>query len=311
MKFIKVLILSLVVVLTVSTLAPDSVGQRGRRGRGPLTPEQEAAQAARRAASAPDAPRPIDMLDTVWIEELSWMEVRDAIAAGKTTAIIGSGGLEQNGPYSPTGKHNYVLQTTTEAIARKLGNALIAPIVTMEPGNPEREGLTPGSVYITQDTFRAVLTDMSTSLKTMGFKNIIMVADSGSNTRGMTEVTAALNEKWKGNPARVFYITEYYTEDRWSYDYLKEIGIHQQPDVQSATRYDIHDDYHYQSLIAVVEPDLIHPEQRKKAGKFVINGVDMESIEQVVENGKKLAAYRAEITVRAIEKAMAEWKPPQ
>ena len=311
MKLMKVLILSLVVVLTVSTLALESLGQRGRRGRGPLTPEQEAAQAARRAASAPDAPRPIDMLDTVWIQEMTWMEVRDALAAGQTTAIIGSGGLEQNGPYSSTGKHNYVLQTTTEAIARKLGNALIAPIVTMEPGNPEREDLTPGSVFVTQETFRAILTDMSTSLKTMGFKNIIMVADSGSNTRGMTEVTAALNAKWKGNPARVFYITEYYTEDRWSYDYLKEIGIHQQPDVQSATRYDIHDDYHYESLIAVVEPALIHPKQRTKAGKFSINGVDMESIEQVIENGKKLAAYRAEITVRAIEKAMAEWKAPR
>jgi len=73
-----------------------------------------------------DAPSPIPAEDSVFIEELTWMEVRDAVNAGKTTAIVGTGGIEQNGPYVATGKHNYVLQATTEAIARKLGNALVA-----------------------------------------------------------------------------------------------------------------------------------------------------------------------------------------
>ena len=75
---------------------------------------------------APDAKRPIEALDSVFIEELTWMEVRDALKAGKTTVIIPTGGVEQNGPYLATGKHNYVLRATTEAIARKLGNALVA-----------------------------------------------------------------------------------------------------------------------------------------------------------------------------------------
>ena len=84
-----------------------------------------------------DTPRPIDALDTVWIEEMTWMEVRDAIADGKTTAIVAAGSLEQNGPYIPTAKHAYVLRATTEAIARQLGNALIAPMVRYEPGDPQ------------------------------------------------------------------------------------------------------------------------------------------------------------------------------
>jgi hypothetical protein len=41
---------------------------------------------------------------------MPWMEVRDAIAAGKTTVIVGTGGLEENGPHVATGKHNYVLR---------------------------------------------------------------------------------------------------------------------------------------------------------------------------------------------------------
>jgi creatinine amidohydrolase/Fe(II)-dependent formamide hydrolase-like protein len=277
----------------------------GQGARGPVTPEQQEQQRARQLASGPDAARPIDMLDSVWIEELSWMETRDLIRAGKTTAIVGSGGLEQNGPYEPNGKHNYVLRATCEAIARKLGNALCAPIVTLEPGNPEREGITPGSVFITQATFNAILTDMSTSLKTMGFKDIVMIADSGGNVRGMTDTAAALTTKWQGTAARAYYITEYYEEDKWSFDYLKTLGIFQKPDVQSATRWDIHDDYHYQALVALTDPKLIRPEQRRKAGRFSINGVEMESMDKVLANARKLVDYRATITARAIQKAIS------
>src|SRR5262245_30022373 len=91
------------------------------------------AQSAPAQYPKPDAPRPIDAVDSVWIEELTWMEVRDAIKAGKTTVIVPTGGVEQNGPYLATGKHNYVLKATGEAIARKLGNALVAPIVPFVP----------------------------------------------------------------------------------------------------------------------------------------------------------------------------------
>ena len=62
--------------------------------------------------------RPIEVFDSVWIEELTWMEVRDAMAEGKTTAIITTGGIEQNGPYLATGKHNYptIMQTEQDAL---------------------------------------------------------------------------------------------------------------------------------------------------------------------------------------------------
>ena len=72
----------------------------------------------------PESPRPIAAADTVFIEDMTWMEVRDAMKAGKDTVIVATGGIEQNGPYLVTGKHNVVLRGTTAAIARKLGNAL-------------------------------------------------------------------------------------------------------------------------------------------------------------------------------------------
>jgi creatinine amidohydrolase len=316
----KVLILSLTLMFAISIFAQQAPpaqnpqqpgaqrgGGRGGRGGAPLTPEQQAEADKRRAAQQlADGVRPIDMLDSVWMEELSWMEVRDLIKAGKTTVFLGAGGVEKNGPYNATGKHNFVLKTTLEAIARKHGQALVAPLITWEPCNPDNPNITPGAFCVTQDTFRALIRDASTSLKSMGFKDIVMVADSGGNPGGMTDVTKELNDKWKGNPARVFYLTEYYTEDMWSFNFMKEtLGIKQIPDVQSATRYDIHDDYHYEALVAVQDPKLVHAEQRIKAKKFSIYGVEIGSVKKLVENGKKLAEYRATITLNALKKAQA------
>jgi creatinine amidohydrolase/Fe(II)-dependent formamide hydrolase-like protein len=307
MKQTTLLTLSAVFLFSAFVAAQGQPPQgRGQgQNRPPLTPEQQAAQKARQAASAPDAPRPIDMLDTVWIEEQTWMETRDHIKAGKTTAIIGTGGLEQNGPYNANGKHNYVLRATCEATARKLGNALCAPVITLEPGNTERQGLTPGSVFISADTYRAVLTDVGSSLKSMGFVNVIYIADSGGNVTGARAAVDALNAKWQGTPARAYYIDEYYEQDKWSYDFLKSIGILQQPDVQSATRYDIHDDYHYEALVALTDPKLIRAEQRIKAKKFSINGVEIGSVQKMIENGRKILEHRATITANAIRKAIA------
>ena len=301
------LVLSLIAVLAMSAYAEQGAG-RGQRP--PLTPEQEAEQKRRAADTAiAEGVRPIDMLDSVWIEELSWMEVRDLLKDGKTTAFLGVGGVEKNGPYTATGKHNYTLKTTLEAIARKHGKALVAPLVTWEPCNPDRENLTPGTFCVSQETYRALLRDAITSLKSMGMKDIVLVADSGGNPPGLIDVANELNAKWKGTPARVFYIPEYYDGDRWSYDFMKQkLGITQIPDVQSATRWDIHDDYHYEALVAVQDPKLVHAEQRIKAKKFSIYGVEIGSIAKLVENGRKLADYRADITLAALKKAQASFQ---
>jgi len=80
-----------------------------------------------------DTPNPLPAATTVWVEEMTWMDVRDALANGTTTVLIPSGGMEPNGPWLVTGKHNYVLHANCEAIARQLGNALCAPIIPFVP----------------------------------------------------------------------------------------------------------------------------------------------------------------------------------
>ena len=115
----------------------------------PPTPEQRETAAREKYEKGLAMVRPIGAVDSVWIEELTYLEVRDALKAGKTTALILAGSTEQNGPYLPGAKHQHALRQTGESIARKLGNALVAPIVPIEAGNP-RTGTSSGAVSISR-----------------------------------------------------------------------------------------------------------------------------------------------------------------
>jgi len=214
--------------------------------------------------------------------------------------LILTGGIEENGPYLTTGKHNNVLRVTGESIARSLGNALVAPIVTLEPGNPERIR-TPGTVLLSADTYRAVLSDMAVSLKTQGFKNVILLGDSGGNIKPMQDVADALTAKWKGDAsgARIFSIPEYYNYADVETFEQETLGIHEKLE-------GLHDDYYISAIIAVHDPNAVRMPERIKAGKFVFNGISLAPIEKTVENGKKIVAFRTEKTVAAINKALAK-----
>jgi creatinine amidohydrolase len=289
-------------ITIVSTLALMST----LAAQAPRTPEdREAAARARREKEAA-TPRPIAAEDSVWIEELTYLEVRDALKAGKTTALILTGSTEQNGPYLPGAKHQYVLRQTGEAIARKLGNALVAPIVPIEAGNPDNKYISWGSLYFTEDTFKAVLRDMATSLKSQGFKNIIMMGDSGGDIAGMKAVAQELDAKW-GGTARALHIPEYYN---WS-----QPGVPGGPTVRKFTiesgipeKFDsdgIHDDYGLTAVSMAYDPKAVRYEQRLAANKTTINGVSIVPKDKTIAFGKKIVEWRANIAVEAIKKALS------
>ena len=48
--------------------------------------------------------------DTVFLEDLTWAEVRDLITAGTTTVIVGTAGTEQKGPHMVDGEHKFVME---------------------------------------------------------------------------------------------------------------------------------------------------------------------------------------------------------
>ena len=259
------------------------------------------------AASPPDAMtpdpnglRPIGALDTVFIEEMTWMEVRDAMRVGKDTVIVATGGVEQNGPYTAAGKHNYVLRGTTEAIARKLGDALVAPIVGFVPEGdidpPTGHMKYPSTVSVTPATYEKLLTDICASFRTHGFAHIVLIGDSGGGAQdGLKAVADRLSNAWRGSKTRVYYVKEYYNHrqvDAW----LKTQGIESKPE-------GFHDGFGMTATLMAVDPSVIRMRQRVAAGKFHIDGVQLAPAAKTIELGKKIIDFRAEAAVKGIRAA--------
>jgi creatinine amidohydrolase/Fe(II)-dependent formamide hydrolase-like protein len=245
-----------------------------------------------------NTPRPIEALDTVFLEEMTWMEIRDALRAGKTTVLVPTGGVEQNGPYLATGKHNYILRGTTEAIARKLGDALVAPIVPFVPeGNidpPSGHMKYPGTLSLSEDTYERLLTEICASLRQHGFRHIVLLGDSGGNQQGMKAVASRLDARW-GSQTHVHFIPEYYDNsvvEKW----LQQHGIHERDE-------GLHDDFAVTAQMMVVDPNTVRMKQRLAAGRFRINGIDLNAAQTAVW-GRKIINLRADTTVSAIRKVI-------
>jgi creatinine amidohydrolase/Fe(II)-dependent formamide hydrolase-like protein len=143
------------------------------------------------ASPDPETPRPIEALNSVWIEELTWMEVRDALREGK-------------------------------------GNALVAPVISFVPEGdfepPSGHMRYPGTISVREETFRDLLTDIATSLKIHGFRHIVLMGDSGGNQAGMEAVADVLSAEWAGTGTTVHFIPEYYDNDRWK-AWLENRGV--------------------------------------------------------------------------------------
>ena len=161
-------------------------------------------------SQAPSIPIP----DSVFIEELTWVEVSDAIAQGKTTVIIPSGGTEQNGPHMVIGKHNYLVKYKAGEIAKRLGNALVAPVLAYVPEGeidpPSSHMRFAGTISIPQDVFADILEYTARSFKQHGFLDIVLIGDSGGNQTGQRLVAAALNAEWSATGVRVHHLSAYY-----------------------------------------------------------------------------------------------------
>ncbi|MGH9222008.1 MAG: creatininase family protein [Vicinamibacterales bacterium] len=166
--------------------------------------------------TAPASKTPTKAPDTVFVDELTWEENRDAMKAGKTVFIVPIGGTEKNGYHMVLGKHNYTVTHAANVMARKLGNALVVPTLQYVPeGDPDRQNS--GAISLPSPAYDAVLDAIARSLRAHGATDILFIGDSGGNQNGMTSVANKLNEEWKGGTTRVYALTAYYNEGREHY----------------------------------------------------------------------------------------------
>jgi creatinine amidohydrolase/Fe(II)-dependent formamide hydrolase-like protein len=248
-----------------------------------------------------DAPNPLPRASTVWLEEMTWMDVRDAIRAGTTTIIVPTGGMEPNGPWLVTGKHNYVLQANCEAIARRLGDALCAPIIKLVPEGridpPSGHMTSPGTISLREETFRAVLADVVHSLRQHGFTTIILIGDSGGNQNGQQAVADSLTSLWKG-AALVVHVPEYY-------DYARVAAHMATRGLVTGESDNLHDDAVITLNMFIADPRSVRYEERVRAGMATINGVSIADAERNRALAREIVAFRAQVTVEAIRTRLA------
>ena len=189
-----------------------------------VTTIRSAATAALLCLALACAPRAFgEAPDTVYLEELTWTEVRDLVRAGKSTIIVPIGGTEQNGPHMALGKHNARVRILSSLIARGLGNALVAPVIAYVPEGqlspPTGHMRFPGTITVPDDVFQKGLEWTARSFVLHGFRDVVFLGDHGSTQAGQKAVAARLNREWAGAPARAHAIEEYY---RASEDGLKQ-----------------------------------------------------------------------------------------
>jgi creatinine amidohydrolase/Fe(II)-dependent formamide hydrolase-like protein len=158
---------------------------------------------------------------SVFLDDLTWTEVRAAQKAGTTTIIIPVGGTEQNGPHMVLGKHNVRVHALAGRIATLLGNALVAPVVAYVPEGtispPSGHMRFPGTISIPDAAFQSTLEAAAKSFSQNGFTDIVLIGDSGNYQNQLKAVASRLNRAWAATPARAHFVDEYYRASQSAY----------------------------------------------------------------------------------------------
>jgi creatinine amidohydrolase len=159
----------------------------------------------------------------VEFEKMTWKEVQAALAAGKTTALIYTGGVEERGPQNVNGGHNLMAHSTADAIARRLGNAIYLPVLPFSPN--EADPIFPGTIGITDELLATLLVRLSEQSIVNGFKTVILMGDHGGGQPNIYEkVAKQLDDKYGSQGVHVHYCDQVYKANAEFDHYLAEQG---------------------------------------------------------------------------------------
>ena len=166
--------------------------------------------AATQAATAKKQP-------LVEFDMMTWPVVTAAIAAGKTTALVYTGGTEQRGPQNVNGGHTLMARDTVKAIALKLGNAIAMPVLAYSPNRASAD--LPGTIGLSNDVFGQMLTEIAEQSIITGFKNVIIMGDHGGGQPAVfADVAKKLDEKYSPKGVHVYFCDEVYKKAQDDFD---------------------------------------------------------------------------------------------
>src|SRR5206468_8590075 len=254
--------------------------------------------AAGSACAAPPA-----QANLVEFEKMTWVEVKAALAAGKTTALIYTGGVEQRGPQNANGGHNLIAHAVVEAIARKLGDAIYLPVLPYTPNDAES---IPGTIGITNELLAAMLERIADQAALNGFRNVILMGDhGGGQPKVYEEVAKKLDGKLSGG-ARVFYCDQVYRPANDAFDqYLTQhgypLGLHGYLFDTSVMMYlDKDNTWVRRDLVSSAVGDPVVDGKVQIGPQSPYNGIQGDARRSTVELGKRAVDMKVDYAVRQI-----------
>ncbi|HEY8026718.1 MAG TPA: creatininase family protein [Burkholderiaceae bacterium] len=240
---------------------------------------------------------------SVVLEDLTWTELQQQIAAGKTTILVPIGGTEQSGPYMALGKHNMRVKALAVRIAEKLGNAIVAPVVAYVPEgsvNPPTAHMRfPGTITQSDEVFEKVLESAARSFKLHGFHDIVFLGDHGGYQADLLTSETRLNREWAATSIRAHALPEYYRTTQNEYvQYLKSRGY-------GASEIGTHAGLADTSLTLALDAQMVREEQLSHGAKVSAEqGVYGDPRRASAELGQPGVDAIVEKTVEAIRKAV-------
>ena len=226
---------------------------------------------------------------SVHLEDLTWPELRDRVAAGAAIALVPIGGTEQNGVHMALGKHNRRVFLLAERIAQQLGNALVAPVVAYVPEGridlPTEHMRWPGTISVPEAAFEATLESTARSLQRAGFKTVVLLGDHGGYRKSLDRVAARV--------PGVLALPEYYRASIADFSASlrargfsdAEIGLHAHAGLTDTT------------LMLALDPSLVRTE-RLATSKG--EGADGDARRADAALGRAAVEHIVEVTVAAI-----------
>lgn len=246
----------------------------------------------------------------VEFEMMTWAEVKQAIANGKTTALFYTGGTEQRGPQNANGGHNFMGRATVKAIALKLGNAIAMPVLPYTPNNASAD--LPGTIGLTNDILSAILERVSEQAVVSGFKNVIIMGDhGGGQPDAYASVATKLDAKYAPQGIHVFYCDSVYAPAQDDFEkWLQSQGYppsgHAAIFDTSEMMYVCGDTCVRKELLATAVGDPVLPrgQRRDPNTPRVNNGITGDARRASAELGRMLLEKRVEYANRQIRRLL-------
>jgi len=240
---------------------------------------------------------------SVYLEELTWTEVREATKAGRTTIIVPVGGTEQNGPHMALGKHNVRVRLLAGRIAEALGNALVAPVIAYTPEGsattPTGHMRFPGTITVPETGFEQTLESAARGFRMHGFLDVVFIGDHGGYQKSLKKAAEALNREWATTKVRAHAIEAYYQAASVDFaEMMRAKGFAPAEVGKHAGAADT-------SLALAADPNLVRTDRMKAPNMGQADGVDGDARRSSADLGRQGLDLIVAKTVDAIRKATA------